>query len=88
MREVKCKACGAPIRFIKMRNGRPMPVNPVALEIVPIQKGGHTYITADGYSTQGVPKKENMFYDGVDPIIAFESHFATCTDAKKFRKRG
>lgn len=75
MREVKCKFCGAPIRFIKTHKGRPMPVNSTALEIMPVQKGGHTYITADGYTTQGVPKQENMFYDGVDSIIAFEVHF-------------
>lgn len=88
MKETKCKACGAPIRFIKTRKGRPMPINPTALLIMPVQKGGHTYITEDGYTTQGVPYQEGMFYDGVDPIIAFETHFSTCPDAGKFRKRG
>lgn len=88
----KCEGCGAPIRFIRMkRSGRKIPVNAQPVEVTPcigLDKGGHTYVTLAGETIRARKKKEeNLFYDGVDSIAAYESHFATCPAADEFRKK-
>ena len=88
----KCEKCGASIRYIRMkRSGRWMPVNSEPVEVTPcigMDKGGHTLVTLDGEAIRARRKKEeDLFYDGVDSIAAYESHFATCPHANEFRKR-
>lgn len=88
----KCERCGAPIRFIRMkRSGRTMPVNAKPVEVTPcigLDKGGHSYVTLDGEMIRARKNNEgNLFYDGVDSIAAYESHFATCPFSKEFRKK-
>lgn len=87
-----CGKCGAKIRYIRMKkSGRWMPVDAAPIEVIPCigqDKGGHNYISLDGYVVRARKRKEDyLFYDGVDPIAAFESHFATCPAADEFRKR-
>lgn len=88
---VKCEKCGAPIRFIRMkRSGRKMPVNAKPVEVTPcvgLDKGGHSYVTLEGEMIRARKNKEgNLFYDGVDTIAVYESHFATCPFSNEFRK--
>lgn len=87
-----CGKCGAPIRYIRMkRSGKWMPVDAMPVEVIPcigLDKGGHTFVTLEGEAIRARKKREeNLFYDGVDPIAVFESHFATCPEADSFRKR-
>ena len=87
-----CGKCGAPIRYIRMkRSGKWMPVNAKPVEVTPcigMDKGGHTYVTLEGEAIRARKNRgENLFYDGVDSIAAYESHFATCPEADSFRKR-
>lgn len=82
-----CKACGAEILFIKTQAGKLMPVNPGKIKVTPIQRGGHTYITKNGWTVNGRPFDYNIIYDGYDSVEAYECHFSTCPAAKKFRKR-
>ncbi|MBQ9698252.1 MAG: hypothetical protein IJV46_06915 [Acidaminococcaceae bacterium] len=63
-----------------------MPVNRRAIEARPVQKGGHTFVLVDGSTVQALPAIRTR-YDGIDSVIAFESHFATCPEADFFRKR-
>ena len=89
---VKCGKCGAPIRFIRMkRSGKWMPVNAKPVEVIPcigMDKGGHTFVTLDGEAFRARKKKEeSLFYDGVDIIGTFESHFATCPAADEYRRK-
>ncbi|MBR1493868.1 MAG: hypothetical protein IJ601_02325 [Acidaminococcaceae bacterium] len=89
---VKCGKCGAPIRYIRMkRSGKWMPVNARPVEVIPcigMDKGGHTFVTLDGEAFRARKKKEeSLFYDGVDIIGAFESHFATCPAADEYRRK-
>ena len=89
---VKCGKCGAPIRYIRMkRSGKWMPVNAKPVEVIPcvgMDKGGHTFVTLDGEAFRARKKKEeSLFYDGVDIIGAFESHFATCPAADEYRRK-
>ncbi len=86
-----CGKCGAPIRYIRMkRSGKWMPVNAMPVEVIPcigLDKGGHTFVTLEGEAIRARKKREeNLFYDGVDSIAAYESHFATCPEADTFRK--
>ena len=87
----KCRGCGETIRYIKIKkSGRPMPVNPKPVEVVPVtgkDKGGHSFVTMDGEVFRGRIKQDNGYYDVVDPIAASESHFATCSAADQFRKK-
>ena len=89
---VKCGKCGAPIRYIRMkRSGKWMPVNAKPVEVIPcigLDKGGHTFVTLDGEAFRARKKREDvLFYDGVDIIGAFESHFATCPAADEYRRK-
>ena len=89
---VKCGKCGAPIRYIRMkRSGKWMPVNAKPVEVIPcigMDKGGHTFVTLDGEAFRARKKREDvLFYDGVDIIGAFESHFATCPAADEYRRK-
>ena len=88
----KCGKCGAAIRYIRMkRSGKWMPVNAKPVEVTPcvgLDKGGHTYVTLEGVAFRARKNREDsLFYDGVDCIAAYESHFATCPAADEYRKR-
>jgi hypothetical protein len=86
LRAGRCKSCKEPIYWIKTVKGNWMPVNRRAIMATPVQKGGHTFVMIDGTTVQALP--EGMVrYDGVDSVIAFEAHFATCPDADTFRKK-
>ena len=87
-----CGKCGAAIRYIRMkRSGRWMPVNAMPVEVIPcigLDKGGYTFVTLEGETIRARKKREeNLFYDGVDTIAAYESHFATCPEAEHFRRK-
>lgn len=80
----KCKSCGAEIRWILMRTGKKMPVNPqkIPYKTVPIGKAGAlTIITPDGKVAGAVLDLDSDDY-------GYESHFATCPNAGSFRRRG
>ena len=88
----RCGKCGAPIRYIRMkRSGKWMPVDAKPVEVIPcigLDKGGYTYVTLDGEAIRARKKREeSLFYDGVDSIAAYVSHFATCPEADKCRRK-
>ena len=57
-------------------------------ECIGLDKGGHTFVTLEGEAIRARKKREeNLFYDGVDSIAAYESHFATCTAADEYRRK-
>ena len=86
-----CRACGAAIRFFKTPNGKSTPVNAEPVEVTPcigLDKGGHVFVTLEGEAIRARKKREeDLFYDGVDTIAAYESHFATCPEAEHFRRK-
>ena len=87
-----CGKCGAAIRYIRMkRSGRWMPVNAEPVEVTPcigLDRGGHVVITLEGETVRARKKKEDsLFYDGVDRVAAYESHFATCPAADEYRRK-
>jgi len=87
-----CGKCGAAIRYIRMkRSGKWMPVNAKPVEVTPcigLDKGVHTFVTLEGEAIRARKNKEDsLFYDGVDSIAAYESHFATCPAADEYRRK-
>ena len=89
----KCGKCGADIRYIRMkRSGKWMPVNAKPVEVTPcigLDKGGHTFVTLEGEAFRARKKREDdlFYYDGVDSVAAYESHFATCPAADEYRRK-
>lgn len=72
-----CSTCHARILWVKMASGK---LNPVDAEPV---ASGNVVIDEDG---QGVVLKKDLF-DAPATGPRYVSHFATCPDAAKFRKR-
>lgn len=88
-RTSQCRGCGKEIRFIKTVKGKTMPVNPEKVW-VRIAKGGKPYMKKDGTFVTGeiVGDAYDMNNPDSELIEAYESHFATCTKADTFRKKG
>ena len=87
-RTSKCRGCGQEIRFIKTVKGKTMPVNPEKVW-VRLANGEKPYLKRDGTFVTG--EIVGDAYDMNDPdselIEAYESHFATCPEAGRFRGR-
>lgn len=75
-----CKSCGQPIKFVKTTLGKAMPVNVDPIEYRPDENGPITIVTAAGRVIRG---KE----DHTANLFGYMSHFATCPDADKFRRK-
>lgn len=78
-----CRACGAEIGFIKTVAGKTIPVNPE--EVVYEQKAGGSLkiVTPNGEVLSAERPADPQKATG----IGYISHFATCPEADKFRKR-
>lgn len=78
-----CRSCGAEIKFIKMKSGKWNPVNPGARTI--IKDGGkEVLVTESGELISGTFAS---LADGAN-AEGYISHFATCPNASRFRRRG
>lgn len=77
----KCKACGADIIWIKTKNGKPMPCDS---QKIPYRntfpKGSLTLVCPDGRIAKGE-------FDITSDTFGYQSHFATCPAADRYRKR-
>ena len=78
-----CRACGAEIGFIKTVAGKTIPVNPE--EVAYEQKAGGSLkiVTPNGEVLSAERPADPQKATG----IGYISHFATCPEADKFRKR-
>lgn len=74
-----CRACGYRIRWIKTKNGKTMPCNAQAVRFTP-GGGPETFVMEDGKVERGRRKQGGE-------KTGYISHFATCTEAYRFRKR-
>ena len=77
----KCKACGADIVWIKLKNGKAAPCNAQRIPYkINLRDGAYRLILPDGRVTRGDLDLESDVY-------GYESHFATCPAAERFRRR-
>lgn len=82
----KCKGCGARIIWVKTKNGTFLPCNPEAVEIDPAGAKTMCIVTDDGDVQWGSPVNRDSLFLPDKTIMGRLSHFATCPDAKKFRR--
>lgn len=79
----KCKSCGAEIIWIKMRSGKSAPCNP---EPIHYRKFVHNIenmlvlVTPEGDVIPGEACEDS-------DLFGYISHFATCPNANRHRKR-
>lgn len=73
-----CRGCGAQILWVVTQKGKAMPCN---LYVICFTPGGgpETFVTPDGKVVRGKRSK--------DGEIGYISHFATCPQAKRFKKK-
>ena len=72
--------------WIRTTRGKPMPVDMEEERFYPDPQGEKLYIMEDGHTMKGTPAPEGE-EDLHCVAHGFTSHFATCPDAEKFRRR-
>lgn len=82
MNVVSCRACGAPIGFIKTKAGKTVPVDEKSVNFLPDPEGKELFVLVDGSTQRGARVEE----ESNSSQIGFISHFATCPEADRFRK--
>jgi len=78
----QCRACGAPIGFIKTKAGKTVPVDADGWTFLPEPNGKQMFVMPDGSTERGTA----MNAEGPAVKVGYISHFATCPEADKFRK--
>lgn len=75
-----CRSCGALIKWVELASGKMNPCDPEPVAWDDVDEG-MTLIGEDGivYKSNGMLLDDNQSY--------FVSHFSTCPDAEKWRKR-
>ena len=74
----RCRSCGAEIKWIKMRSGKSMPVDPELYTFAKFSETPDTFITSSGETVKGIPA---IIMKGYIP------HWATCPKADEFRRK-
>jgi len=79
MQTSTCKSCQQPLRWVRMNTGGLSPVNaePDPTGNIVIENGIGRVLTGDLFAAPADPETPR-----------FKSHFASCTEAEKYRKRG
>lgn len=84
---VPCSSCGAPVLWLTTTKGKPMPVDPALLLVVPgdASPPRATVVTPGGEVVTGrLVEREPA---GAVAVAGRPSHFATCPDAAAHRRR-
>lgn len=79
---IKCTSCGAPIVWVKTKAGKSMPCD-ARLVSYKANPRGKKYVVTD----QGEVVRCDFSFDGPPDGMARISHFATCPNASRHRKR-
>lgn len=79
-----CRGCGRTIEWIRMRSGKMMPVDP---DPVFVDEGGsQVFVTDEGDTITGRQINPEPTEDKASLTVAFIPHWATCPEAKRFRR--
>lgn len=78
----QCRGCGKRILWIRTKAGKNMPVDPVMLNYRKDACGKEKIVTPSGEVVTGTTDTSAEDADG----IGYVSHFATCPNARSFRK--
>ena len=74
-----CRACGARILWLKTTKGKNIPCDPGVIRFH-AAGGPETFVTVDGKVERGQRQKDGAAW-------GYISHFATCPQADRFRKK-
>ena len=80
VKQTFCRACNAPIIFIKTKAGKSIPCDAESVTFLP--NGDDLFVLPDGTTMRG----KAMNVEGPAAKIGYTSHFATCTNPDFFRK--
>ena len=75
----KCKSCGATIIWIPTESGKNIPCDPKPIPYKEDSSGSLTLVTNDG-------RVIRARMDITSDALGYVSHFATCPDAKSWRR--
>lgn len=78
----KCRACGAPIMWIKTQTGKAMPCDAKVKWYIASPKGSQKVVLITGEVVTGEFTDDPKTATG----IGYISHFATCPKASAFRR--
>lgn len=79
-----CPCCGGIADFVKTGGGNSIPCNAEELPYWQTKNGKHKIVTPNGE----VLSAELEGLVGMQTGLGYVTHFATCPDAEKFRKKG
>ena len=82
MNGAKCSSCGAPIVWLRTKAGKSMPCDD-GLVRYKANPEGKQFVVTDWVEVV----RCDLTFDGLPTGMARISHFATCPNAKKHRKR-
>ena len=89
MRTLPCRSCGARIGFIELASGKKMPVDPeLCMDFVTDETGPPRVALVSEKGELLTGKQASLTTPGSYRIEGYVSHFATCTDPKKWRGNG
>lgn len=78
----KCRSCGAEIQFALTKSGKDAPFERDAAGLYVIRDGEAVYLGTPDEQ----PKQLELGVKPAEPEPRFTSHFATCRQAKEWRK--
>jgi len=79
-----CRACKAQIIWITTKAGKMMPVNPEVIFYKENPEGKDFLVTPKGATV----RCDILTQHDPDCHIGYKSHFATCPQAREFKKKG
>jgi hypothetical protein len=74
----ECRGCGAEIKWIRSKKGKPIPCEVKPALYTPLWHVGAKVVTPEG--------EVKTIIEGGESIFGYLSHFATCPFAERFRR--
>ena len=81
----KCRSCGAEIVWVAMQSGKKMPCDAELIHAVEEGDAKTSFVLPGGIMKRG---REGRHPHGEADFVGYRSHFETCPQADRFRKRG
>lgn len=82
MADARCRKCGKPINFIRMRSGKCMPVEPKGLYCVRDEHGPISLVTQAGVMV----RVSEGFKGDAGVMIGYVPHWQNCTGAAEVKR--
>ncbi|MBQ3063972.1 MAG: hypothetical protein IJC99_04140 [Clostridia bacterium] len=78
-KQVKCRACGRAIKWVKMPSGKNMPCDLPEIHYLRDENGSESFVTEQGAIVRGARVEQGG-------EVGYISHFMTCPKADTFRR--